>query len=327
MSGKQMEGDNQRRRALARRARQRGQQASEAGVTLGASKQFEHLDDSDRDGPPPAGPHKPAPERGGPASAAPPPPTEQPWPLPDPATVAPAVAVAGYRDLVTDIGRRAGIDFEQARTAAQATVLALARALDETGRERLLDAVPAELHDDTPIGPSVRPPDLAGFLDEVARISRRTPEQARYQAQATLSALAEQDGNLVEALDLPADLRGLLEPPPAGGGLVAPGGGQTVALTDDELRDALAGLPYWTGGRGSLARTLALPRENLDRVLRRIERLQAETGRRPSIGRPDDTTAVITVRTSSVNAVTGLDVDLAHAIDDAIDEAGAGMAP
>ncbi|MFD0822505.1 hypothetical protein ACFQ0D_30260, partial [Micromonospora zhanjiangensis] len=42
MSGKQMEGDNQRRRALARQARQRGDRASRSGATLGSAKQVEH---------------------------------------------------------------------------------------------------------------------------------------------------------------------------------------------------------------------------------------------------------------------------------------------
>lgn len=37
--GKQMEGDNEQRRSRAKEARDNGKSASEAGVTLGASKQ------------------------------------------------------------------------------------------------------------------------------------------------------------------------------------------------------------------------------------------------------------------------------------------------
>ena len=37
--GKQMEGDNRQRRKKAKEAKEEGQSASEAGVTLGASKQ------------------------------------------------------------------------------------------------------------------------------------------------------------------------------------------------------------------------------------------------------------------------------------------------
>jgi pterin-4a-carbinolamine dehydratase len=328
MSGKQMEGDNQRRRALARQARQRGQQPSGAGFTLGASKQLEHLDQSRRDGPPEAGPRKPAADRAGLEPAALPSPAPPSWPLPDPdqdvTAGAPGVTVIKYRDLITDVGRRAGVDFDQARSAAEATVLALAQALDEAGRERLLAAVPNELHNGSS-GTVARRRDLAGFLEEVARISRRTPEQARYQAQATLSALVERDRELVESLDLPTDLRDLLEPPPAGGGVVSPTG-QTAALTADELRAALADLPYWSGDGRSLTRSIELPPENLDRVLGRLAALRPETGRGPRIGRESPGTAVIVVRTSRVNAVTALDIDLARQVDDAIDEAGAGMA-
>ena len=173
-------------------------------------------------------------------------------------------------------------------------------------------------------GTGARRRDLAGFLEEVARISRRTPEQARYQAQATLSALVERDRGLVESLDLPTDLRDLLGPPPAGGGVVSPTG-QTAPLTDDEIRSALADLPYWSGDRRSLSRTIELPPENLDRVLGLLAALRPRNGRGPRIGRESPGTAVIMVRTTRVDAVTALDIDLAHQVDDAIDEAGAGV--
>ncbi|MEV4627078.1 DUF2267 domain-containing protein [Micromonospora sp. NPDC049523] len=325
MSGKQMEGDNQRRRALARQARQRGQRPSGAGFTLGSSKQLESLDQARRDGPPEAGPRKPAADRAGLEPASVPSTAPPAWPLPDQDSPSGAaeVAVIQYRDLVTDVGRRAGVDFDQARSAAEATVLALAEALGDADRERLLAAVPNELHNGLS-GTAARRHDLGGFLAEVARISQRTPEQARYQAQATLSALAERDRELVESLDLPIDLRDLLGPPSAGGGVVSPHG-QTAPLTDDELRAALADLPYWSGDGRSLTRTIELPPENLDRVLGRLAALRPENGRGPRIGRESPSTAVIVVRTARVDAVTALDIDLARQVDDAIDEAGAGL--
>jgi len=326
MSGKQMEGDNQRRRALARQAREQGRRPSEVGVTLGADKQLESLDRSRRDGPPQAGSRKPNAERGGPVTP-PPAPAERPMPMPDDSVnpVGTDVAVIGYRDLVSEVGRRAGVDFEQARAAAGATVTALARALDEADRQRLLDAVPGQLCDERSLAAGNRSRDLPGFLDEVARLTHRSPEQARYQAQATLSALVEQDRQLIESLDLPEALRDLLGPPPAGGGLVDPAGA-TAALTDEELRAALDDLPYWSGDRRRLVRTIELPSENLDRVLGRLARLRPETGRGPMVGRESPGTAVLTVWTRSLDAVTGLDVALAHQIDDAIDEVGAGVA-
>jgi hypothetical protein len=82
----------------------------------------------------------------------------------------------------------------------------------------------------------------------------------------------------------------------------------------------------WSGDSQGLYRVVALPPDNLDRVLDRLDRMSRESGRGPSIGRPGDTAAVLTVRTSQANGVTALDVDLARQIDDAIDEVGAGMA-
>ncbi|GHJ54992.1 hypothetical protein Nm8I071_42990 [Nonomuraea sp. TT08I-71] len=319
---KQMEGDNQRRRALARDARERGLRPSQTGASLSASKQITSLDQRQRSGPPPAGRHKPDTTRGGPA----PPPAavaERPRPLPDERPA--AVTTMGYRDLVDDVSRRAGVDFSTAKVAAEATVLALARALDEAERERLLEAVPVKLHDVVPVDGIERRRDLPGFLAEVGRRSRLTPEQARYQAQATLAALADADGDLVESLRVPDGLRDLLAPPVAGGGLVG-ATSATAPLDEQELRDALAQLPYWSSDRQSLVRTIELPAGNLDRVLDRLDQLRGETGRGPQIGRPDQDSAVLTVRTQQVDGVTAVDVDLARRVDDAIDEAGAGMA-
>jgi pterin-4a-carbinolamine dehydratase len=332
MSGKQMEGDNQRRRALARQARERGEEPSAAGVTFGGSKQFEHVNRAHRSGPPPAGTaHKPTAEKGGPA---PPPPPERSvvpgpaWPRYDPEAVGEERATpvpVKYRELVADVGRRAGVDFEEARSAAVATVTALARALEGADRQRLLDSVAPALHNNEPVVAPLHPRDVAGFLDEVVRMTHRSREQARYQAQATLGALADQDRDLVDSLDLPADIRDLLAPLPAGGGLVD-ATGRTATLTDDEIRGALADLPYWSGNQRALSRLLVLPPDNLERVLARLELLRQEVGRRPHIGRQSDSQAVIVVRTNAVRGVTATDVDLARAVDAAIEEVGAGMA-
>ncbi|MEU9509952.1 DUF2267 domain-containing protein [Micromonospora sp. NPDC048170] len=322
---KQMEGDNQRRRALARQARERGMQASETGASLSAAKQPTHLEQGKRAGPPPAGSrHKQDSTRGGPA----PPPAgvpESPRPLPDQRSGAPEGTPIGYRALVDDVVRRTGADFRTAKVGVESTVLVLAWALGEAERQRLLAAVPTSLHDVVPVD-GIRPRrDLPGFLAEVGRISGRTPEQARYQAEATVAALADHDGDLVESLHVPDGLHDLLEPPPAADRLVGVVSA-TPPLGEADLREALSGLPYWSGDGDALSRTVELPADNLDRVLDRIDRLRQETGRGPRIGRADPTTAVLTVRSRQAGAVTAMDVDLAHAVDDAIDEAGAGMA-
>lgn len=326
MSGKQMEGDNRRRRALAHRARLRGHQASEAGATLGAAKQFEHVSDAYRDGPPAAGGRKPVPGRGTPEAAPrpePPPAGPRRWD-PEIAGVEPTTpAGVSYRDLVAEVGRRGGMSFDEARVAAAAAVTALAHALNESDRQRLLAAVPPLLHDDG--APNTRPVRLVEFLDEVAQLTNRGREQARYQAQATLSALAERDRDLVESLDFPTGIRELLAPLPVGGGTVD-ATGRTAALTAEEIRAALADLPYWSGDQRALTRLLVLPPDNLERVLVRLSGLRREIGREPHVGRRGDNQAVLVVRTASVGAVTATDLDLARAVDAAIDEVGAGMA-
>ncbi|MDG4797316.1 DUF2267 domain-containing protein [Micromonospora sp. WMMD1082] len=311
---KQMEGDNQRRRALARQARERGMPAADAGASLSATKQPAHLDQNRRAGPPPAGPAPP------PAGI-----PQRPRPRPEPGVEAPGVTTMGYRDLVEDVVRRAGVDFPTAKVGVESTVLVLARALEVGERRRLLEAVPASLHDVVPVDGIERRQDLGGFLAEVGRISGRSPEQARYQAEATLAALAEHDSDLVESLHVPDQLRELLNPPAVGGGVVG-ASSATPTLSDAELRAALDELPYWSGDGSALSRTVELPPGNLDRVLDRLDQLRDQNGRGPRIGRADPSTAVLTVTSSNAGAVTAMDIDLARAVDDAIDEAGAGMA-
>ncbi|RIV41327.1 DUF2267 domain-containing protein [Micromonospora radicis] len=322
---KQMEGDNQRRRALARQARERGRQAGDTGASLSASKQLTHLDQGKRAGPPPAGKrHKPDATRGGPTPA-PAGVPETSRPRPEPGRQEPGVAPIGYRDLVEDVVRRAGVDFRTAKVGVESTVLVLAWALGAAERQRLLAAVPTSLHDVVPVDGIERRQDLPGFLSEVGRLSGRSPEQARYQAEATLAALAEQDGDLIESLHVPDELRELLNPPSVGGGVVG-ASSATPPLPKADLDAALADLPYWSDEGDGLSRTLELPADNLDRVLDRLDELRGQTGRGPRIGRADPSTAVLTVTTGRVGGVTALDVDLAHTVDAAIDEAGAGLA-
>jgi pterin-4a-carbinolamine dehydratase len=324
MSGKQMEGDSEQRRTRARLARERGQTPSEAGVTLGASKQREHVERAHRDGAPPAGSHKPVPHD--PIEGTPPLPDLQ-WPR-TPGGVSGGRTDEGseriqYRELVAEVGPRVDVDFADARLAAEATVTVLARALGSADRRRLLDAVPAELHDDYATNVPYDPGGLPGFLHQIATIAHRTPDQARYLAQAVLSVMREQDDELMGSLRLPDYVRDLLARPAEGG--VVGVDGRTPPLTDDELRAALARLPRWSGDRRALVRTIALPPGNLERVLRRLADLKREGGRGPHIGRPDEGVAMLVVRTSRVNAVTALDVELAHRVDAVIEEAGAGM--
>jgi pterin-4a-carbinolamine dehydratase/uncharacterized protein (DUF2267 family) len=227
-----------------------------------------------------------------------------------------------HRDLVTTVADHIGVTVDEARRAAEATIATLVRTVDEPQRRQVLDAVPTLLADE--VGAAPGPAwDEDDFVAEVSWLTGTAPEEARERVQAVLFVLAREEPDLVGELDLPGDIRELISDPAPGGGVTGPHG-RTAPLTDDELAAALANLPYWTGGHRAIRRTVELPEDNLSRVLERVERLREETGRAPDIDRHGDT-ATLTVSTRSVDAVTRLDVDLAHRVDDAIGEAGGGM--
>ncbi|MEV6844439.1 DUF2267 domain-containing protein [Actinoplanes sp. NPDC051411] len=313
---KEMEGDNQKRRQLARAAREQGLSAGAAGVSLGGSKQREHAEHARRQGPPDAGTHKPGPQAARPRHDSEPAaerPSRAPQDL-DPGTD-PGAPRLRYRELVSSAAAWAALSFGEARDAARATVTVLAGMLGEEHAGLLRDAMPAELLDepDAASGP-VADDD---FVGEVARRSGIPPEQARVRAEAVFAAIADQTPGLLGALDLPAGAAELVGAPVPGGGLVGPGG-HSAPLDDEELREALDQLPDWTGDRRALERTVVLPPDELDRVLARLDRIKQEAGRGPHISRPDPQTAVLTVRTTKASAVTAADITLARRVDEAI---------
>jgi pterin-4a-carbinolamine dehydratase/uncharacterized protein (DUF2267 family) len=230
-----------------------------------------------------------------------------------------------YRELVTTVAQLSGVSTEEAREAADATIDTLALTLDEPERQRLLERVPAVIRqeNDAP-GPA---PDADAFVAAVSWLAGIEPPQARYRAQAVLSTVAEREPDLVGELHMPDSLRELFAEPPTGGGITGPKG-HAAPLTEQEVAKALRDLPDWSGDRRALRRTLVLPPANLERVLTYIESLKPNHGRAPHIdrhtGRAD--TAVLTVSTHSVGAVTALDIDLAHRVDAVITAAGAGIA-
>jgi pterin-4a-carbinolamine dehydratase len=326
---KEMEGDNIKRRALARAAREQGHRAGEAGVSLGSSKQrrhAEHAERSEQDQPPPAGAHKPGPQARRPLE---PPEPDPAWPRrPPPAgNTSPDTGASRlrYRELVASAADQAGLDFDTAREAGRATVSVLARMLDEDDRQRLLDTLPAEFSQGHDTGTPIPRHDSIGFVHEVGALLGCAPEQARMRAQAVLSAIDAQDSDVLHTVHLPDGLADLTLPPRPGGGLVGPDG-HTAGLDDEELRAALRRLPDWSGDSQALTRTLVLPPDQLERVLLGVSRLKKELGRGPRVSRPDEQTARFMVSTTNAGVVTALDVELASRVDEAIARADAGLA-
>jgi uncharacterized protein (DUF2267 family) len=113
-----------------------------------------------------------------------------------------------YQELVTAIANRTGLNPQEARYAAEATIATLARTVDEPQRRRLLEAVPAAIreHADDAPGPA---PDADTFVTEVSWLTGTPPEQALYRAQAVLATLAEREPDLVDSLDVPEEIRSL----------------------------------------------------------------------------------------------------------------------
>ncbi|WP_433305156.1 DUF2267 domain-containing protein [Actinoplanes sp. CA-030573] len=326
---KEMEGDNRKRRALARAAREEGHRASEAAVSLGSSKQrrhAEHAERAEQNGPPPEGAHKPGPHAPRPQEA---PAPEPAWPRRPPPTGDNTPDTGAlrlrYRELVTSAADQIGADFDTARDAARATVAVLARTVDEAGRRRLLDVVPAELTQEQDLSTPLGQADVIGFVREVSEQLHCPPEQGRRRAEAVFLAITEQSPGVLGELHLPDELEELTRPPQPGGGLVGPDG-HTAAIDDEELRAALRRLPDWTGDSRAITRTLVLPPDQLERVLLRLDRLKQELGRGPRISRPDERTAQFAVRTTNAGAVTAIDIDLALRVDEAITQANAGLA-
>ncbi len=223
-----------------------------------------------------------------------------------------------YQELISSAARRINAEWDDARAAADATIEALALSTTQENRRRLSAAVPGLLGPDGDTQARVR--DAQGFVQTVASLTHRPAEQARHRAQAVLAALAESEPDLVDSLELPDDIKALATDPAVGGGIVGPGGGP-APLTPDEVAAALADFPDWSGDTSGLRRTISLPPDRLNQVLAIVVDVEPNTGRGADIHRESDDTAVLFVRTRSVEAVTALDIDLISQIDTAIREA------
>jgi len=227
-----------------------------------------------------------------------------------------------YQDLITTVAARMGLNTDEARGAAEATIVTLARSLDEPRRRAVLEAVPTSPHRRLDAAPRAAL-DADAFVGEVSRLTGTAPGWARYQAQAVLAIIAEQKPDLVDSLELPDDIRDMCTDPATGGGITdVPG--HTAPLTPEEVATALTELSDWRGDTHAISRSLTLPPESLDRVLARLDLLQQQAGHRADIHRDGDT-IVIRLHTEAARAVTTLDLDLALRIDTVITQSGAGI--
>jgi pterin-4a-carbinolamine dehydratase len=171
--------------------------------------------------------------------------------------------------------------------------------------------------------PLRRDEDKAHLLQTVASELDASPEQARFLAQAVLSALADQDAPTAETVrsQLPEDFLELFAapgdgPPPDRAATAAVPG--PTDLTADEVSAALAALPGWTGDVHALERTVGLPPDIGQELRERISVVEREMNHHAVVEeRADGTT--FRVWTHARGVVTDLDIELARRISEIIE--------
>lgn len=93
-------------------------------------------------------------------------------------------------------------------------------------------------------------------------------------------------------------------------------------LSADLLADALTRLPGWSGDTSALRRTVELPPERLDELLRRVQQTADAMNHHPDVERTENA-ATFSLSTHSAGGVTELDVALASRIDDLVTQVAA----
>lgn len=232
-----------------------------------------------------------------------------------------------HRELLADIAARAGLDPpDAAKQPAEVILVGIAGRLDGTGREALGQTLPNQLSRLVQgSAPLHRPESSTAFLHTVAADLETSPERARVLTQAVLSALADEDATTAETVrsQLPEDFGELFAAPGDG---PPPDRAATAALpeptdlTAEEVAEALASLPGWTGDVRALERTVVLPPGIGQELRDRIARVEHEMNHHAVVEeQPDGTT--FRVWTHARGVVTDLDVALAHRISEVIEGA------
>jgi pterin-4a-carbinolamine dehydratase len=230
-----------------------------------------------------------------------------------------------HRRLVEDAAERIRLPSGRAAHTVKVTLAVLALHLDVPARQRLRQALPGPERD------AVRAPvprsggTVTDFYGEVAAHLPATPERGRQVARAVLSLIARDDPQLALYLaeGLPPGFAEVFTAPDAHPERLP---GEDAPLTEDELRAALGRRPQWGGDAHRLTRTVGLPRDRVPPLLHQVENDARELHRRVGHSVSEDG-ITFTVRTRSVDAVTGADLELADRIDAAVSAVGSGGRP
>ncbi|MBA8825890.1 pterin-4a-carbinolamine dehydratase [Saccharopolyspora lacisalsi] len=232
-----------------------------------------------------------------------------------------------HQDLIERIRTRSGLsDPDEIQSVTSHVIETVARCLDDSERRRLAAALPEQERDlvqwDVAETDRCEP---AHLVDEVARRTGRSAEQARYLTQVVLPEVAESDPTLDDSLRrrLPAELVSMSVSPTHEAQLqeAAAVPEQPRPLEPDELDRGLRDIPGWSGDTHRLTRTVSLPSHRVEPLFNAVERAQAELNHPAEIEQTDDGIR-FTLRTRSLGAVTELDLRLARSINESVDRAG-----
>jgi pterin-4a-carbinolamine dehydratase/uncharacterized protein (DUF2267 family) len=214
---------------------------------------------------------------------------------------------------------------EEAAHVARTILAELSLHLDMPQRRRLRQSLPAADRDAAYATVPPREGAAADLFRDIGEHLYTPPERARYLARTVLSTLGDSDRGLVEELrpHLPPDVVDLFAEAEPDAVRRHPATQAPAPLTVAEVADALRARPAWSGNNRRLERTVSLPPDRIQPLLRRVELETRDLGHRfdHSIGEGSIT---FILYTRSVDAVTELDLRMADAIDAVVAAFGSG---
>jgi pterin-4a-carbinolamine dehydratase/uncharacterized protein (DUF2267 family) len=231
-----------------------------------------------------------------------------------------------HERLVEQVATEANLSGAEEATHVARTILAeLSLRLDMPDRRRLQQALPAADRDAAYATAPVRPPEASELFRDIGEHLDAPPERARYLARTVLSTLRESEPTVADELSahLPPDVADLFSEPEPDALRRNPRTATPAPLTAAEAGDALRTRPAWSGDHLRLERTVSLADDQVQPLLRRVDRAARRIPHRFDHLITEGAVTFV-LHTRSVGAVTELDLRLADEIDATVDAFGSG---
>jgi pterin-4a-carbinolamine dehydratase/uncharacterized protein (DUF2267 family) len=236
--------------------------------------------------------------------------------------------VVQYATFIEAAGSQAGAaDSDEARRAVEAVLGAVATALDEPARRRLIDTLPSALRGAADVSGPASPVDSeAALVGDVSRRADCPHPRARRYLRAVLATLSEDEPELAEVIAERLPVGPELFSPVIEG--VTPGSsGVSSQLTPhlldgDDIARELGRLTGWDGDERRLRRTVVLPADRVRPLRDAVARAEREMTHHAQVEEEPRGTVTFEIWTHSLDRVTDLDVELARRIDEAVAAVG-----